>query len=311
MKCPHCGAEITANSKFCESCGSQISYEMQREQEQLNKQGCPKCGSSNVQFKRENQGEIRGKKSKRVIYNTVGFCKDCGHTWYPETGSMAPKKNNMLWWVLGWIFFYPAPLMVLIWRKKNTWDIKVKIGVTVAFWALILGFYVVAIVSNKSDTGTTENTVESVSIEQESDTNGYGATGDNTNNDSESKTSVDESNAENVLNEESVSSKFDIHELPVMNGTKTERIGTYSMCYLLSADCTEETLAEWYAEIKDKGYNWSIIRYADYTGDENTGVYADNGLIEKGVHLDEDGSILSSGDTVYFVNEDGSLSLVN
>jgi hypothetical protein len=27
--------------------------------------------------------------------------------------------------------------MVLIWRKKNTWDIKVKIAVTALFWILL------------------------------------------------------------------------------------------------------------------------------------------------------------------------------
>lgn len=48
MKCESCGAEIKDGAKFCESCGSQISYEMKRKQEQLNKAGCPKCGSSNL-----------------------------------------------------------------------------------------------------------------------------------------------------------------------------------------------------------------------------------------------------------------------
>ena len=44
MKCPNCGAEIESG-KFCEFCGAQLSTEMLKEQEQLNKQGCPKCGS--------------------------------------------------------------------------------------------------------------------------------------------------------------------------------------------------------------------------------------------------------------------------
>ena len=136
MQCSNCGAEI-GNSKVCEFCGAKISYEMRREQEQINKQGCPQCGSSNIQFRRENQGEIRGKKSKQVVHRTVGFCKDCGYTWYPSGANNAPQKNNLVWWILGWIFFFPAPVMVLIWRKKNTWDIKIKIAVTVVFWLLI------------------------------------------------------------------------------------------------------------------------------------------------------------------------------
>ena len=154
MKCPSCGAEV-GNSSVCEFCGTQISLDMKKEQEQLNKQGCPKCGSSNIKFNRENQGELRGKNAKQIIHRTVGFCQDCGHTWYPDSSANeAPKKNNMIWWVLGWIFFFPAPVMVLIWRKKNTWDIKVKIAVTAVFWILIF----VLGSTNKSSEDTTKTT---------------------------------------------------------------------------------------------------------------------------------------------------------
>ncbi len=154
MKCPSCGAEV-GNSSFCEFCGTQISLDMKKEQEQLNKQGCPKCGSSNIKFNRENQGELHGKNAKQIIHRTVGFCQDCGHTWYPEsTANEAPKKNNTIWWVLGWIFFFPAPVMILIWRKKNTWDIKVKIAVTVVFWIVLFAIGS----SNKSSESTTSST---------------------------------------------------------------------------------------------------------------------------------------------------------
>ena len=97
MKCPSCGAEV-GSGRFCEFCGSQISSEMLREQELMNKQGCPKCGSTNIQIKRENQGEVRGKNSKTVLHQTVAFCKDCGYTWYPN-GQQKPRKTWL--WVLG------------------------------------------------------------------------------------------------------------------------------------------------------------------------------------------------------------------
>ncbi len=155
MKCPSCGAEIEQGSTICESCGSQIPYAMRRQQEQLNKQGCPSCGSSNIQFRRENQGEIRGKKSKQVVHRTVGFCKDCGYTWYPQSGAnQISQKNNLVWWILGWIFFFPAPVMVLVWRKKNTWDIKIKIAVTVVFWILI---FIIGGCNNNSEKTSTSN----------------------------------------------------------------------------------------------------------------------------------------------------------
>ena len=138
MKCPYCGAEISNNSKVCEYCDSQISVTMQKEQEQLNKAACPKCGSTNIVFEREKQGEIAGKNSTAIIHSTVGVCKDCGYTWHATDNLDQPKKKNTIWWVLGWIFCWPVPAMVLIWRKKNKWDIKIKIVVTVALLLLII-----------------------------------------------------------------------------------------------------------------------------------------------------------------------------
>jgi len=129
---------------------------MRREQELVNKQGCPQCGSSNTQFKREYQGEIRGKKSKQVVHKTVGFCQDCGFTWYPSGENNDLQKDNRIWWILGWILFFPAPVMVLIWRKKNTWDIKIKIAVTFVFWILIY-----AIGSSRNSDNTSNDTSNS------------------------------------------------------------------------------------------------------------------------------------------------------
>ncbi len=75
MKCQNCGAEI-GDKTVCEFCGSQITAEMQKDQEMFNRSRCPKCDSTNVKFSRENQGEVRGKNSKKVIHTTVGVCKD-------------------------------------------------------------------------------------------------------------------------------------------------------------------------------------------------------------------------------------------
>ena len=74
MKCPNCGAEIKINSKYCEFCGSAVSAQMRREQEQLNKAGCPRCGSTNITFSREKQGEVKSKRGTAVVRSTVGVC---------------------------------------------------------------------------------------------------------------------------------------------------------------------------------------------------------------------------------------------
>lgn len=103
MKCPNCGAEVGENGKFCGYCGSELPFEVRREVERVNKPGCPKCGSSNIQFYREKRGEYKSKYSKRVEHATVGLCKDCGYTWDPT--KLLPKakkeKSKIVWYVIG------------------------------------------------------------------------------------------------------------------------------------------------------------------------------------------------------------------
>ena len=158
MKCPSCGAEI-ASGKFCEFCGSQISSDMLREQEIMNKQGCPKCGSTNTQIRRENQGEVRGKNSKTVLHQTVAVCKDCGYTWYPN-GIQKPRKTWL--WVLGWIFIFPLPLTLILLKKKNLHP-AIKYGVIAVAWILYL---IIAFSGKNSDNKTTvaptESTTETI-----------------------------------------------------------------------------------------------------------------------------------------------------
>ena len=81
MKCPSCGAEI-GTSNFCEYCGSQITAEMQKELEQLNKSGCPKCGSTNIApisgLKKGASAYMFGIFAANTIKNDYQ-CKNCGH----------------------------------------------------------------------------------------------------------------------------------------------------------------------------------------------------------------------------------------
>lgn len=374
MKCSNCGAEISANSKVCEFCGSQISYEMRKEQEQLNKQGCPKCGSSNIVFNREKQGELKGKKGTAIVRSTVGVCKDCGHTWSVSSGAEIPKKRKTWLWILGWICIFPLPLTILLLRKK---EIKpaLKYGIIVIAWIVYL---LIGLGSESEDTSinttklednsnikvedTSQPETASVDIKIEPNVNSDDGTvlfRITSNLPENTKLTVTLTNDNGFKSEQTVTilatgkgytsefndngvglngkykitvsdkdgyilhtqdfnfrdsakvsnSEFNIQERPAMNGLKTKRIGTYSVCYILSSDCTEETLARWYAEVKDKGYDWNIIRYIE---DENMGVYGNNGIIEKDVHISEDGGMdeVSEGETVYTVGSDGTLTKV-
>lgn len=164
MKCPNCGGEIENNAKFCTFCGSQITVEMQKEREQLNKAGCPKCGSTNVTFNREKQGELKGKNGTAVVRSTIGLCKDCGYTW-STTNTTQPQKKSKTWlWVLGWIFVFPVPLTILMLRKKEMKP-ALKYGIIAAAWIVYL---IIGLSGNSNDdTATTGNNTETIVSESE------------------------------------------------------------------------------------------------------------------------------------------------
>lgn len=140
MKCPNCGAEIAPSIRLCEYCGAQITPEMLLEQERLQKDGCPKCGSTNVTFRRENQGEIKGKKANVIVHSTVGLCKDCGYTWRPNEAPAKPKSKIWLW-VIGWIFIFPVPLTILMLRNRKL-PAAARYAIIAVGWILylIIGF---------------------------------------------------------------------------------------------------------------------------------------------------------------------------
>jgi hypothetical protein len=56
MQCPNCGGEF-GNGIKCDYCGSYMTEKMKKTFEFLNKKGCPSCTSSNIEFRREEEGE--------------------------------------------------------------------------------------------------------------------------------------------------------------------------------------------------------------------------------------------------------------
>lgn len=73
----------------------------------------------------------------------------------------------------------------------------------------------------------------------------------------------------------------------VINGSRTEKIGEYSIIRVSSTDITEESLTDWYFNYVSKNnYNWCMILYTDKN--ENIGVYSISGLVQKDVSFEKD-----------------------
>lgn len=159
MRCPNCGGETGENVKFCQFCGSQITVEMKSEMDRLNREGCPRCKSTNVHFEREIEGQLRSERGSRVMRSTVGICDDCGFTWdadgnqshvnfshtnpdYTESvrrDQTQVKKRKTALWVLGWIFIFPLPLTLILIRPTVRLPKALKIIFIVLAWMIYGG----------------------------------------------------------------------------------------------------------------------------------------------------------------------------
>jgi hypothetical protein len=121
-------------------------------------------------------------------------------------------------------------------------------------------------------------------------------------------------------NDESNSEQVDSHIYnnaqvkDVMNGSRTEKIGEYSIIETTSDEVTEEALIDWYFNyVANNDFNWCMILYLDK--DDNSGVYATTGMIQKDVLFAKDnyddfmvGN--SANATLYVPTDDNKLEVV-
>ncbi|WP_294825586.1 hypothetical protein [uncultured Gemmiger sp.] len=101
----------------------------------------------------------------------------------------------------------------------------------------------------------------------------------------------------------------------VINGSRTEKIGEYSIIEVNSEEVTDEALTDWYFNyVVPNDYNWCMILYTDKN--DNSGVYAISGMIQKGIQFEKDkyGDYAvgdSSNATVYTPTNDNELQAMN
>lgn len=56
---------------------------------------CKRCGSNNVEFRREDAGFRKTVSGSRREHRTIGFCKDCGYTWVTDGPKFEKKPTSL------------------------------------------------------------------------------------------------------------------------------------------------------------------------------------------------------------------------
>ncbi len=88
-----------------------------------------------------------------------------------------PKKMDislLVLWIVGWIFCYPIPALIIIWRKKNPWNQATKMLATIALTVLVLFTAILTVIvrgmisyAHNQNIEAVEDTVDDSVIEED------------------------------------------------------------------------------------------------------------------------------------------------
>lgn len=197
--CGYCGSEVKNDAATVNIINNYYSDAKNPNIGNEKKGCCPKCSSSNISYTREQVSTYLHSngiaRTSQTAYKTVGLCQNCGYTWSPDalnkqansntssaTSQMngatktaqstvlerktVPKKNDNTWlWVLGWIFIFPVPLMIILLKDKKIGSFLKTILIILA-WIFYLSFCCCSQIL--SDTDEEENISTQVNSSEES-----------------------------------------------------------------------------------------------------------------------------------------------
>lgn len=143
LKCPNCGSILQVDSSqkeaYCQFCGTKLAIDDEVQHFQYDN-----AEQAGYEFEK---GRQRAQAEQQYQYNTIPQQS------YQQTYAQPPKKKRTWLWVLGWIFFFPIPLTVLLARSQKL-DKKTKIILICFIWVMVI--IVGAIGNSGSDVDTNE-----------------------------------------------------------------------------------------------------------------------------------------------------------
>lgn len=126
----------------CPNCGSQLQVDAENKQAQ-----CAYCGNimlidDGVQHIQYDNAEKtgyefeKGRQRAQAERRQQPVQTNPGKYWEQPHLKAQKKKSNIWLWVLGWIFFFPVPLTILLDRNKSL-PPKVKYGIIAGVWIFV------------------------------------------------------------------------------------------------------------------------------------------------------------------------------
>lgn len=152
MTCPNCGSKLSLDKEtgecICNSCGGQFLLEAESPTQHIEIDNAEDAGYEFEKGRQKAQAEAPRDHSSSYVNTTA-----------TRTNSSS-KKSNLKWWVIGWIFFFPIPLTILVYRSKSLPQ-KAKVIILSVLWGYVA---IATLISSCNKALKTDDNVSNVPV---------------------------------------------------------------------------------------------------------------------------------------------------
>lgn len=123
--CPKCNAHMKVDAENkqvkCEFCGATFMIDDQIQ---------------HVRYDNAEEAGYQFERGRQKAQAEAAYHAQMAQQYYAPTPPPPAKKGKLWLWVIGWLFCFPIPLSVILWRKLP-FKKSVKIGILVAMWLIL------------------------------------------------------------------------------------------------------------------------------------------------------------------------------